>query len=46
MSIGVLGKKVGMTRVYDAKGRIRPVTVIEADGNRVLQVKCKEKEGY
>lgn len=46
MSIGILGKKLGMTRVYDAKGRIRPVTVIEAGGNRVLQVKTKEKEGY
>ncbi len=46
MSIGVLGKKIGMTRVYDTKGRIRPVTVIEAGGNRVLQVKSKEKEGY
>lgn len=46
MSIGILGKKIGMTRVYDTKGRIRPVTVIEADGNRILQVKSKEKEGY
>ena len=46
MSIGVLGKKIGMTRVYDTKGRIRPVTVIEAAGNRVLQVKTKDKDGY
>jgi large subunit ribosomal protein L3 len=46
MSIGLLGKKLGMTRVYDAKGRIRPVTVIEAGGNRVLQVKTQEKDGY
>jgi len=46
MSIGVLGKKIGMTRVYDTKGRIRPVTVIEAAGNRILQVKTKEKDGY
>jgi large subunit ribosomal protein L3 len=46
MSIGILGKKLGMTRVYDAKGRIRPVTVIEAGGNRVLQVKTKDKDGY
>ena len=46
MSIGILGKKIGMTRVYDTKGRIRPVTVIEAGGNRILQVKSKEKEGY
>jgi large subunit ribosomal protein L3 len=46
MSIGILGKKLGMTRVYDAKGCIRPVTVIEAGGNRVLQVKTKDKDGY
>jgi large subunit ribosomal protein L3 len=46
MSIGVLGKKIGMTRVYDTKGRIRPVTVIEAGGNHVLQVKSKDKDGY
>ena len=46
MSIGVLGKKIGMTRVYDTKGRIRPVTVIEAGGYRVLQVKTKETDGY
>jgi large subunit ribosomal protein L3 len=46
MSIGILGKKIGMTRVYDTKGRIRPVTVIEAGENRILQVKSKEKEGY
>lgn len=46
MSIGLLGKKVGMTRVYDEKGRVTPVTVIKADGNRVLQVKTLEKDGY
>lgn len=46
MSIGLLGKKIGMTRVYDEKGRISTGTVIEAGGNRVLQVKTQEKEGY
>ncbi len=35
-----------MTRVYDEKGRSIPVTVIEAGGNRVLQVKNMEKDGY
>lgn len=35
-----------MTRVYDAKGRLITVTVIEAGGNHVLQVKNVEKEGY
>ena len=46
MSIGLLGKKLGMTRVYDEKGRVRTATVIEADGNRVIQVKTVEKDGY
>lgn len=46
MSIGLLGKKIGMTRVYDDKGRITPATVIEAGGNRILQAKTKEKDGY
>ena len=46
MSIGLLGKKVGMTRVYDDKGRITTATVIEAGGNRILQVKNTEKDGY
>ncbi|PTX98059.1 50S ribosomal protein L3 [Spartobacteria bacterium LR76] len=46
MSIGLLGKKLGMTRVYDDKGRITTATVIEAGGNRILQVKNTEKDGY
>lgn len=46
MSIGLLGKKLGMTRVYDEKGVAIPVTVIEAGGNRVLQLKTKENDGY
>jgi len=46
MSLGLLGKKIGMTRVYDDKGKVTPVTVIAAGGNRVLQVKTKEKDGY
>jgi large subunit ribosomal protein L3 len=46
MKIGLLGKKLGMTRVYDAKGRVTPVTVIEAGGNVVVQTKTVEKEGY
>src|SRR6478752_8091660 len=46
MSIGLLGKKLGMTRVYDEKGRVTTATVIEADGNRVIQVKTVEKDGY
>lgn len=46
MSIGLLGKKIGMTRVYDDKGVATPVTVIATGGNRVLQVKTTEKDGY
>ena len=46
MSIGLLGKKIGMTRLYDEKGRVTPATVIEAGGNRILQVKTADKDGY
>jgi large subunit ribosomal protein L3 len=46
MKIGLLGRKVGMTRVYDASGKATPVTVIEAGDNTIIQVKTEEKEGY
>src|SRR5277367_5179852 len=46
MKIGLLGKKLGMTRVYDEAGKATPVTVIEAGGNTVLQTKTTEKDGY
>lgn len=46
MSLGLLGKKIGMTRVYDDKGVSTPVTVIAAAGNKVLQVKTVETDGY
>lgn len=46
MKIGLLGKKLGMTRVYDDKGRATAVTVIEAGGNTLLQVKTAENDGY
>ncbi len=46
MSIGLLGKKLGMTRIYDEKGRSTPVTVIAAGNNRILQTKTKAKDGY
>lgn len=42
----ILGKKVGMTSVYDDQGRQVPVTVIEAGPCQVLQVKSVEKDGY
>ncbi len=43
---GLLGKKVGMTSVYDAEGKNIPCTVIEAGPCVVTQVKTVEKEGY
>ncbi|MEI8340197.1 MAG: 50S ribosomal protein L3 [Verrucomicrobiota bacterium] len=46
MRIGLLGKKIGMTRVYDDKGRATAVTVIEAGGNTRLAVKTAETDGY
>jgi large subunit ribosomal protein L3 len=46
MSIGLLGQKVGMTSVYDAKGRLRPVTVIAAGDNVLLRRLTAAKEGY
>lgn len=46
MSVGLLGRKIGMTQVYDADGVIVPVTVIEAGPCVVLQVRSKEKDGY
>ena len=42
----ILGKKIGMTSVYDDKGRQVPVTVIEAGPCHVLQVKTPETDGY
>ena len=44
--IGLLGKKLGQTRVYDAKGNCIPVTVVLAGPNRVVQVKTEATDGY
>ena len=47
MPIGILGKKLGHTRVYDANGKVAAVTVVLAGPNRVLQVKTQAgKDGY
>src|SRR5216117_2040982 len=46
MSIGLLGQKIGMTSVYDANGRLRPVTVIVAGDNVLLRRVTTENEGY
>jgi len=47
MPLGLIGKKLGHTRVYDANGVMTPVTVVLVGPNRVLQVKTKDsKDGY
>jgi len=46
MSIGLLGQKIGMTSVYDANGRMRPVTVIAAGDNVLLRRITAENDGY
>ncbi|HET7922686.1 MAG TPA: 50S ribosomal protein L3 [Gammaproteobacteria bacterium] len=46
MSIGVIGRKCGMTRVFSENGDSVPVTVIEVEPNRVTQVKTAEADGY
>src|SRR5438094_959167 len=46
MRIGLLGKKIGMTRVYDDKGRATAVTVIDVSDNARLQVKTVDNDGY
>src|SRR5881394_355618 len=46
MPLGLLAKKLGQTRVYDAKGVITPVTIVLAGPNRVLQCKTNESDGY
>ncbi len=46
MAIGLLGRKVGMTQVYDEKGNVVPVTVIQAGPCNVLQVRAEANDGY
>ncbi|RMF99073.1 MAG: 50S ribosomal protein L3 [Planctomycetota bacterium] len=46
MAIGLLGRKVGMTTVFDENGEAVPVTVIQAGPCRVLQLKTVEHDGY
>ena len=42
----IIGKKVGMSQIFDENGRVIPVTVIEAGPCAVVQKKTSEKEGY
>lgn len=46
MTIGVVGRKCGMTRIFTEEGVSIPVTVIEVEPNRVTQVKNQESDGY
>ena len=46
MSIGVIGRKCGMTRVFAEDGASIPVTVIQVEPNRITQVKTAEADGY
>jgi large subunit ribosomal protein L3 len=46
MSIGLVGKKCGMTRIFTEAGESIPVTLIEATPNRITQVKTLETDGY
>ncbi|AEC02914.1 50S ribosomal protein L3 [Parasphaerochaeta coccoides] len=44
--LGLIGKKIGMTQVFDAEGRLTPVTVIKIEGNVVVADRTEEKNGY
>jgi large subunit ribosomal protein L3 len=46
MTIGIIGRKCGMTRIFTDAGESIPVTLIEATPNRITQVKSVEKDGY
>lgn len=46
MPLGLLGKKLGQTRVYNAAGVMTPVTVVHVGPNRVIQTKTQESDGY
>src|SRR3990172_2164944 len=46
MEIGILGRKVGMTQLYDEAGQVVPVTVIQAGPCDVLQIRTVERDGY
>lgn len=46
MSLGLLGRKIGMTRVFAENGDSVPVTILDVSGNRVTQLKTDEADGY
>ena len=46
MKKGLIGKKIGMTQIFDEKGKVIPVTVVEAGPCPVVQIKTMENDGY
>ena len=46
MSLGLIGKKQGMTRIFTEEGRSLPVTVVSFETNTIVQIKTLEKDGY
>jgi len=46
MSLGLVGRKLGMTRIFTDDGASVPVTVLDVAGNRVTQIKTRETDGY
>ena len=46
MSLGLVGRKVGMTRIFTEDGSTVPVTVLDVSNNRVTQIKTPESDGY
>ncbi len=46
MTVGMLGRKVGMMRLYDGNGRVRPVTAVELGPNLVTQIRSTDRDGY
>src|SRR5262245_30258083 len=46
MSLGLVGRKIGMTRVFTEEGDSIPVTVVDLSNNRVTQIKTAENDGY
>ncbi len=46
MSLGLVGRKVGMTRIFTDDGNAVPVTVLDVGNNRVTQIKTQETDGY
>src|SRR5205085_2998056 len=46
MSLGLVGRKIGMTRIFSEDGKAVPVTVLDVANNRVTQIKTLDTDGY